>query len=963
MGGRKRGEVGRSNNNSVNESYKDLLLRDSVRFLEALWGLYFSDKPLYYEVFCLNDKGRKIIRFFKGTKAPKKATEWFERNMDKLARGRYHVYFGILPRIRKPEKGRGSAKDVDRGLWLWGDIDYKESYDSLDKIPLEEEARKIVLEKGYWYVELEDHSLIGVYKSGDKWIYVNRPPLTKVIEEVKSKLGVEPSIVVDSGAGYHLYFKLKHELEASKLRRLEEKLVDILGADPQSKDLARVLRLPGSINPRLNRAVKIIRFKLEEIDPEELEERIIKAGETKAKITLPPSRLRELNDSEILQITNMLVGGYRPGSRQNLCLFLSGWCAKARVDPVSVAKIIKILHEKTGDEDKLSERLSTIVYSYKKAGLWSEEIKERFEKLLVEWDVGRVSGLEKLPSEEVVKGKSGLQEILESSVGEERALEIIRNIEGILGVSSPFRDSIFEILDYEKQLFAVANLRRLKVVRARREENNIKYKEEVIIGAPTRVTVYINPLGGLTKYEVLWETTTRPRPLLIGPAPIEDIVDRLKAEGLVKHHRLVRDVFSAIIEGYIRKGRAEIKEEIESPGFYWVNGKIITVRWEPREVTKEELKEALELLNELAYWYKHVIDRFSTVIKWGLIAPFIYIYKQRGKWIPWLYLYGSSGTGKTTLGLIVLNMWGLDYAIYVKSGSSIDTTARIGNRLSISTFPTLINEPGGAIYKEDVVELMKSAIESTIARGKYIRGTYTEIPSLSPLIMTSNRSLPRDDALIRRLIILRFTYGEKIPEEKAKEFDNKVKPRLGKLKAIGYYVAKRIIEDPGLLEIEWEDLAVKLLEEMYNTVGLTPPEWIKEEYEVEENIYEDIREAIRSYLIKRINEEYSRFVGRVVVEKYEESRVEVMSRSEVSFEDRVKIVLENKLLPWAILREDYVLITTAFLTEIKPVIGDIGGLRSIAELLGWEYLKSAKVGKKVMVAIKVNITDLIEFLK
>ena len=937
---------------------------ETLRFLELLWGFYVSDKPLHYEIFCINDKGKKIVEFFSGIQAPEKAAKWLKRNIRKLTKGKYHVYFGILPRVRRPEKGRGSVKDVEIGLWLWSDLDFKVSYEDIGKIPIPEEGKRAALEKGYWFRELEDYGLEGVYKSGNKWVYVKRPPLAKVIEEVREKLGYDPSIVVDSGAGYHLYFKLKYEIDARKLAKLEEKIVDILGADPQSKDLARVLRLPGTINPRLNREVKVAKLEWNEIDPEELEKKLVGVKERKKKTPIPVE-LRELNESEILQIVDMLSKAYRPGNRQSLCLFLSGWCAKAKIDPCSVAKIVKMLWEKTGDEDPLKMRLSTIVYSYKKANLWNEAIKENFETLLEEWNIGKVSGLETAISETEVKGKGGLQEILEQTLGEEQALEIVRSIEETLGVASPFRDSVFERLDYEKQLFAVANLRKLTVVRAKREGSTIKYKERVIIGAPTKVTVYINPLGGLTKYEVLWETATRPRPLIIGPAPIEDIVDRLKAEGLVIHHRLVKDVFNAIIEGYIRKGRAEIKEEIESPGFYLVNNKVITVRWAAREVTREELRKALKLLNELAKWYKHVIDRFSTIIKWGIIAPFIYIYKQKGKWIPWPYLYGSSGTGKSTLGTIVLNMWGLDPGKYAKGGSSIDTPARIGYVLSQSTFPVLINEPGGAIFREDIVELMKSAIESTIARGKYVRGTYTEIPSLAPLIMTSNKVLPKDDALIRRLMILRFTYGEKIPREKAKEFDDKVKPRLGELKPIGYYVAKRIIEDPELLEMECESLAEKLLEEMYKTVGLTPPEWIKSRYEVKENIYEDIREAIRSFLIKRINEEYARFVGRVIVE---ESGQEI-SRVEVSFEDRVKIVLENKLLPWAIVRkrEDIteVLFTTSIVRELRPIIGDIGGLKSIAELLGWEYAKhSVRRGKKVenKAVAKVPLEDLLEFL-
>lgn len=81
----------------------------------------------------------------------------------------------------------------------------------------------------------------------------------------------------------------------------------------------------------------------------------------------------------------------------------------------------------------------------------------------------------------------------------------------------------------------------------------------------------------------------------------------------------------------------------------------------------------------------------------------------------------------------------------------------------------LVNEPGAAIAKEDIVEIIKNAVESTIVRDRYVRGSYTEIPALAPLIFTSNKVLPRDDALLRRFLMVRFTYGERIDPAKARE--------------------------------------------------------------------------------------------------------------------------------------------------------------------------------------------------
>ena len=431
-------------------------------------------------------------------------------------------------------------------------------------------------------------------------------------------------------------------------------------------------------------------------------------------------------------------------------------------------------------------------------------------------------------------------------------------------------------------------------------------------------------------------------------------------------NRLVNDVVPALFEGYIRKGRAEIKEELEAPGFYLVDGKIVAVRWEPREVSREELREALLLLDELATkWFDYAIDRFATKLKWDLIGPFNYIYKVTRRWFPWPYLFGYKDTGKTTLNLLGCYIWGLPPI--EKPGSAIDTEARMGKVLSSGTFPVPIKEPGAVFLKDSLVEMLKSAIEGTIARGKYSRGTYVEIPALAPLPMSSNKTLPRDPALAeKRLMILRFSYAERRTKEQMETFKEKVEPRLPKLEALGHWVAKRILDNPKLvIELRWKKLADLLLREAYREAGLEPPKWItlwvKEE---DTRIEETVRESIRGYILKRINQEYTRFVGKVLVGI--EGGLETRAREDLEFEDRVKTVLENKLLPWAILKGSTIIITTGLMDEIQHLVGDIGGLKSVAELLGWEYRGqySIRMGKSVknLSVIIVDLEDFIRFL-
>lgn len=278
--------------------------------------------------------------------------------------------------------------------------------------------------------------------------------------------------------------------------------------------------------------------------------------------------------------------------------------------------------------------------------------------------------------------------------------------------------------------------------------------------------------------------------------------------------------------------------------------------------------------------------------------------------------------------------------------------------------------------KEELVDMIKSAIESTTARGKYYKGNYIEIPSLSPLLFTSNRVLPKDDALLRKFDVERFTYGEKIDLEKEKIFEKEMRPKLKKLKALGDFIAWYIL-DRGLKEDPWK-MAVEVLEEAYKYADMKMPQWLypsqDEEYRAsEEIVYEDNRERIRNYFIKKINEEYNKFVGRIIVEKPEGLgyRYEYKDRKEADLRDRLMIVLQQKLIPWMMYRQNkegriIIIITTGILDDLTSIIGDIGGLKSVAELLGWEYDPSfsIRIGDKETSysVIKIDLEDFLKYL-
>ena len=935
-------------------------MTDTEEFLLKVWN-YTSINAKCYSVVWINQSGKTNYKIYclkpllkEEVKSNKvELVENYDELYAKVSKlvedlskdTNLHIYYQVLPLSKVPQKGRGSASDVSVGKWLWADIDYKEEVEKA-----EFEGCK----------ELNDFALKCYYKEKNKIFKVERPPLSNILNTLRNS-GLEPTLIIDSGAGYHLYWQLDTEIDAREIKTLEDKLVDYLNSkgikvDEKAKDLARNLRLPETINPRTNRIVRIIYESGKAYSTEELK-RILKTEEAKKTNTIATEdNLKVLRDDTILKLKELLKDAYRPGFRQFLILYLSGWLAQANVHPLSAIKLAKALYDSTKDEDPLKTRLAAVIYTYKKAGIDVDKYAEEIEKI-----AGiKPYGLEREINEGAIRGYSGVQEILEEVLGEEKALAILNEMQEIIGKASPHKeDSIFELLDYEKQLYAVSNPRKKVIARVRREKEKMVYKEIVVNGYPRVVEVYVNPIGGITKFYVLWEVNTRPKPIPIGPATVEEIVDRLRAEGLVRHRNLAYDVVSTVLDGYIKKGKAIIKTEIESPGFYEIEGKITPVRVEVKKPDIEELRESLQLLNELAEkWFSPNKDKFSTIIKWGVISPFSYIYKQRGLWLKWLYLYGASGTGKTTLGEIVLSLWGLGSS-NIKSGANIDSPARLGHVLSQSTYPVLVNEPGSAISKDEIVEIIKSAIESTVARGKYIRGSYVEIPALAPIIFTSNKVLPKDDALMRRLLILQFTYGERIPQERAKEFEISVKPRLSKLKAIGDYAAYLVINNKDILTEDWEKAAVTILENAFKEAGLETPRWLYEKYKTEDDIYGDMVERIREFLYRKLIDVYTTKVGKIT--------------NEDSIETIARAVLSRGLIEWAsfVVRDGYneVRFKQGFADELKNVVGDIT-LKSLAELLGWEYrnVKESEVVNekkrvKVLKAIVVRFDDLIRFLE
>lgn len=86
-------------------------------------------------------------------------------------------------------------------------------------------------------------------------------------------LPIAPSVIIDSGGGYHCYFLLDSPFVLTddpareRIKSVQSGWVSYTGADTGSKDLARVLRVPGTLNCKYDppRIVKFLRADLERV--------------------------------------------------------------------------------------------------------------------------------------------------------------------------------------------------------------------------------------------------------------------------------------------------------------------------------------------------------------------------------------------------------------------------------------------------------------------------------------------------------------------------------------------------------------------------------------------------------------------------------------------------------------------------------------------------------------------------
>lgn len=564
-----------------------------------------------------------------------------------------------------------------------------------------------------------------------------------------------------------------------------------------------------------------------------------------------------------------------------------------------------------------------------------------------------------------------LETDLIEKIGEGKYTQLLKRLKTI---KKPTGTSTYQ---FDEQTRIITNFTTKKIIHVKdtnRKDGKAKITP-VIEAVPSRLIVYDSPFLNLPRaFKITWTSKYSNRNFTTGDglgSTISEISQYLIDAGFGVTNKLVKDSVTSCINSMIADDLAEVKTDIDNKGVYYNvdDDRVLAVKLDYSEINESEMLVAVDVLDELAVFFRGNEDVLASVFKWALMSIFSYAMKQVGNPLPYLYLKGTSGSGKTTLGKIGLYVYDVPSFENEMGGSSFDTEYRIGNRLNEDCTPRLVNEPAAVFKRNGAKELIKVCVQSTVSR--VVKGKVYS--AFSPVIFTANNYLPDDDALVNRMFVLNFTYSQRKSKEEKEAFkeafyiDTPKKSRLIALHTFGRFAVREVMANPSLLFDDWKVTADYILNEFYTMAMVEKPRWLSLWSETEGiDDYDDNQtEELRSFFISSFNQVRSR----VTLKDEYGNRKEKLDIDGVSeyddFESLIWQIINERLISWCLPKKgkdgDYVCLTQILRKTLKKEMDYSNDLKSIAELLKWEYT-AVRLDNKTKWVIKVPFDVFLEFL-
>ena len=512
---------------------------------------------------------------------------------------------------------------------------------------------------------------------------------------------------------------------------------------------------------------------------------------------------RGLSESDVRRVVELLKSAYRPGHRQNIVLYLSGWLAKAGVPPETAAKIVQLLHAESNDEDPLGQRLGAVVCTYQLAGV--ADAKER-----VEAAVGaRASNCGE--RENNIMGKLGLERELATALGEDAARRVITRLARVI---TPAWLRRFE-LRLRRHCLKRSGGTCVKWLRVKRGIETVKL-ELVLKGKPVEDELALLPLYMARVYDPFYGEeylVAFYRRRLIAVAPASEYDAFLNAVRQTPPFYVVK---SAQVLDVLKRYMARVKAVV-SAGLTEEGGV-----FDPHRAL-DAADYGPEPLIQAYRWIKHSYGERNAQLAWlnvmfvfaKLLTPLVR--RRRPVFTDLIvYNYGRGGEGKTAVVRHVLTpLLGGEPALEKYHGridGAVKTEAQLRNLLDFNRLPLLLDEQTRQALERNVPVVLSAVVGlgvTGVHAAKRGRGIETRFRNLRGIVLFTNvpfreflsKALREasDYALARRFLVLAWD-SEQIRPEAFRSLPE-VKPILGYAARLWQKYREELSQSADLLEL------------------------------------------------------------------------------------------------------------------------------------------------------------------
>ncbi|RLF07127.1 MAG: hypothetical protein DRJ69_07445, partial [Thermoprotei archaeon] len=413
-----------------------------------------------------------------------------------------------------------------------------------------------------------------------------------------------------------------------------------------------------------------------------------------------------------------------------------------------------------------------------------------------------------------------------------------------------------------------------------------KKEEEKILATPsidyisnfaiTKVIVYVNPFleSEKTLSLMLFNPLTK-QFLKYRETFLFNILQDLANQIGIRNNRRLKDAISSLVDEFIAKGLAKVKNVIPATGFFEKDGKLefyesVKLPLALPEKDRDKTIEALAKLEKLLEFYNK--DKALAGIYFFIQSPLGFIRKDYGKENKIILLHGESHVGKTLLCKIGSAIWGLREDQGIIGGAKL-TTPQLAERLNVMTLNLTIDEVRNILGIGDIADMLKTATTNIHIKSRIIPQLgykRLEYYAYASITLTTNVIPHLYPGLEDRFIPVEFDYSDKRDPKVVDEFLKNMRRFRQDLAYIGSYLRDLFIRrwkeiKKIILEKDQIEAGYLLLKMLYEDLGLDIPNWLKPislTFELEapneidiffETIQEDLIDQARKFNIPTYN--------------------------------------------------------------------------------------------------------------